>query len=70
MHFCFKLGEVLGVVDPRTLFDQMDSELMALWLAYFGLKNQQPDSGSHSGQRQPIYKTVDQQVSACERMLL
>lgn len=68
LHFCFSLAEVLGVVDPRVLYEQMDSELVALWLAYFSIKN--PLSGSNN---EPIVineHDIDAQVSACERLLL
>ncbi|WP_146154629.1 hypothetical protein [Photobacterium leiognathi] len=65
------MAEVLGVVDPRSLYEEMDSELVALWLAYFSIKKQ-----AITGDKSPPQHTfinepdLDQQVSACERLLL
>jgi len=55
------------VVDPRTIYHQADTELVALWLAHFGLKN--GDSAAPSAPPTADL-SVDQQVSACERILL
>jgi len=72
------LGEVLGVVDPRTLYHSVDSELMALWMAHFALKREASGadssgftSGNAATQSRIIdYQNVDQQVNLCERLLL
>jgi hypothetical protein len=69
---------VLGIVDPRTMCDSVDTELMALWLAHFSLKREAagvdsppPSSVQNSTQARIIdYESVDQQVNVCERLLL
>jgi len=73
LRFCFNLAETLGVVDPRVLYREMDSELLALWLAHFSLKNStDPQSPDTTGDTAAMIdnQNVDQQVSQCERMLL
>ncbi|WP_156905270.1 hypothetical protein [Neptunomonas japonica] len=52
---------MLGLADPRDIY-HADAELLALWRAYFNLKNK-PQT--------PIENTndIDSQVAACERIL-
>ncbi|MBT2925338.1 hypothetical protein PN39_05540 [Vibrio anguillarum] len=72
------MGEVLGIVDPRTLYHSVDSELMALWMAHFALKREaagvEPPAhkpGNTAPQPRIIdHQNVDQQVNVCERLLL
>lgn len=64
---------MLGVVDPRTLYQQMDSELVALWLAHFSLKNGDNPAANQQSKSDHViidHQDIDQQVSACERLLL
>ncbi|MCE2597199.1 hypothetical protein K6Y31_20710 [Motilimonas cestriensis] len=64
------------MVDPRVLLDQMDSELMALWLAYFEIKHEQITADNPPAPNQPRrtktieHADVDRQVSECERIMM
>ncbi|WP_140369689.1 hypothetical protein [Vibrio parahaemolyticus] len=64
------------MVDPRLIHRQCDSELIALWRAHFALKN---EAMGHARQNPSQSKTpkkvidlpdVNQQIAACERLLM
>ena len=67
---------MLGVVDPRVIHRQCDSELIALWRAYFAIKNEYQGNTPPRDPSKPKTPTVidlpdtDKQVAACERLLM
>ncbi|MBE3936097.1 hypothetical protein HJ150_15690 [Vibrio parahaemolyticus] len=75
LRYCFQLGELLGVLDPREIHRKADSELIALWRAHFLLKSEQ-EGNPPPRPSKPKTPTVidlsdtDKQVAACERFLM
>ena len=65
---CFSLSEKLGIIDPRLLLEEADSELLTLWAAHFGLQNEVRENQGEAEIKN--CSNVDVQTSACERLLL
>lgn len=71
MLFCFSLGEKLGVIDPRLLYEQADTELLTLWAAHFAIKSERIHGPAEpTGPKVINHADVDVQVSNCERILM